>query len=202
MALSPDTIMRIIKGRFHGRRIVTPKGFITRPTPEVVREALFNILGNKVLGATFVDLFAGSGGMGLEAISRDADQAIFVETGREALRVLKRNIETFDCRDNAWVLKADAYRRMAPLVGSSFNIIFASPPYDNLNLGAILMNVSRTHLLADDGVLIIQQPTEEAVIPTLKDLVSFDQRRYGRNMLVFYEKDISVARPGEDDDER
>jgi len=180
--------MRIIKGEFRNRRILTPKGLSTRPTPEMVREALFNILGDFVVEARVLDLFAGSGGVGLEALSRGAASAAFVERDARALAVLKRNIQTFGARGCAQLVAADAYRRMNALAGREFDFIFAAPPYDNLNPGAILMGIARMRLLADGGILVIQIPSSDQAIPEVKGLVLVDERRYGRNQLTFYEK--------------
>ncbi len=179
--------MRIIQGELKGRRITTPRGLSTRPTPEMVREALFNILGEGVEDARVLDLFAGSGGIGFEALSRGARQAVFVEKNPSAVAVLRRNAAAFGCKDRAWILAADAYRRILPLEGSQFRIIFAAPPYDNLNPGALLSGLARARLLADPGVLIVQIPGEMDPLRQVKGLVLFDQRRYGRNQLCFYQ---------------
>ena len=179
--------MRIIRGEFRNRRILTPKGLSTRPTPEMVREALFNILGGRVVEARVLDLFAGSGGVGLEALSRGAESVLFVERDSKAITVLRRNIEAFGARGRARVLDADAYRRIPALVGCQFEFIFAAPPYDNLNPGALLFGISRMNLLADGGVLVLQIPSADTPIPQAKGLVLFDERRYGRNQLTFYE---------------
>lgn len=191
--------MRIIQGEFRGRRITTPRGISTRPTPEMVREALFNILGEGVVGARVLDLFAGSGGLGFEALSRGAEQAVFVEKSPRALAALRRNAEAFGCKQRAWILEADAYRRIPALAGASFQIIFAAPPYDNLNAGGLLVGLARSNLLADSGVLIVQIPSELTALPAVKGLVLFDERRYGRNQLTFYEK-AGAPSSHEDDD--
>ncbi|MBE7559672.1 16S rRNA (guanine(966)-N(2))-methyltransferase RsmD [bacterium] len=183
--------MRIIQGAFKGRRITTPRGLSTRPTPEMVREALFNMLGEGVVDARVLDLFAGSGGIGFEALSRGAQTAVFVEKNPAAVAVLRKNAAAFGCKDRAWILSADAYRRIPQLEGSRFHIIFAAPPYDNLNLAAILLGVARARLLADNGVFVIQIPSEMDALSAVKGLVLFDQRRYGRNQLCFYHLEAS-----------
>jgi len=121
--------MRIIAGEFRGRTLRPPSDRCTRPTADRVREAWFSILGEDLVGAHVVDLFAGSGALGLEALSRGARMVEFVERGRSALTVLRSNIATLDAEDRVRVHRADALRFAETLAGDAFDIALADPPY-------------------------------------------------------------------------
>ena len=121
--------MRIVAGSARGRRLVVPKGDVTRPTTDRVREATFNVLFSMgaIDDATFCDLFAGSGALGLEALSRGASHATFIERNRDALAALRENIETLGFDDQATVIEADSMRWLAR--GLHHDVVLADPPY-------------------------------------------------------------------------
>jgi len=124
--------LRIISGEFGGRRIRAPAGLSTRPTREVVREAWFSVLADRVVGSRVLDLFAGSGALGLEALSRGASLVCFVESSRRVLSVLRGNIETLSAAPRTEVLAADAFNVVEELARSSertWDIALADPPY-------------------------------------------------------------------------
>lgn len=124
--------LRIVAGEFRGRRIEAPPGRSTRPTREEVREAWFNVLGERVVGARVLDLFAGSGALGLEALSRGATHVHFVESSRAVLEVLKLNIETLGVASRTEVSRADALTLVsAPerVAAGSWDLVLADPPY-------------------------------------------------------------------------
>jgi len=120
--------LRVVAGRFGGRFIEAPRGRTTRPTPERVREAWFSALGEDVLGATVLDLFAGSGAMGIEALSRGARHVHFVEADRRALETLRRNLDVLGVRDLATVVRNDVFRWLAAQEGK-WDLALADPPY-------------------------------------------------------------------------
>jgi 16S rRNA (guanine966-N2)-methyltransferase len=124
--------LRIVAGEFRGRRIEAPAGRSTRPTREAVREAWFNVLGDRVIGARVLDLFAGSGALGFEALSRGAAHVHFVESDRVVLAVLRRNIEALGVRSRTEVTRADALRLVAVperVAAGSWDLVLADPPY-------------------------------------------------------------------------
>ena len=121
--------MRIAGGELGGRPLLVPKTDAIRPTQDRVREALFSMLQCEVPGAVFLDLFAGTGAVGLEALSRGAARATFVELSAKHLEVLRRNIETFRKNGVSEVVRSDAYRYIASYSGPGFDIAFADPPY-------------------------------------------------------------------------
>lgn len=121
--------MRIIGGAFRGRTLRPPGDHRTRPTADRVREAWFDILGDQVDGARVLDLFAGSGALGLEALSRGADWVEFVEVGKAALAALRANVSAFEAEDRVCVHRTDALRFAKTLEEQAFDIAFADPPY-------------------------------------------------------------------------
>lgn len=168
--------MRIIAGTHRGQRIAAPKGVVTRPTGDRVREAVFSIVG-AVEGARVLDLFAGSGAMGLEALSRGATSCVFVERDREAARVIATNLEklrltgaTVLARDVAGVLREERER------GRRFDLVLVDPPYERWDEHAEVLAEHVPAVLADDGLAVVE--TAERVEPALP-LPLVTTRRYG-----------------------
>jgi 16S rRNA (guanine966-N2)-methyltransferase len=168
--------VRIIGGEHRGRRIVAPKGTHTRPTSDFVRETAFNLIG-PVDGAAVLDLYAGSGALGLEALSRGAQSAVFVDSSREASRTIGRNLETLGLR--ATVLCQDAERALACDLGR-YDLILADPPYEFAAYDRLAPHFAR--LLAPDGVVLLQTPA--AAQPELEGLQVRTSRRYGSARLT------------------
>jgi len=152
--------MRIITGESKGRKIKVPKGI--RPTQDRVRESIFNILGDKVIKKSILDLFAGSGSFGLEAISRGASKAIFVETDHKVIKILKENIDMLGCEEKTKVIRADAIKTIRDL-GSDFqhpDIIFADPPYNKGFMERIFEIIETQNYFS---LLILEHSKEEKV---------------------------------------
>lgn len=154
--------MRIIAGLAKGTILAAPRGD-ARPTSDRVREAIFSSLGERVIGATVLDLFAGSGALGLEAASRGADAVTFVENARASLDAIERNLESF--RRNRGVtcefriLRADVFR--LPALGESFSLIFADPPYGDTAQKLLAMPVPIT----PDGLLVLESAKRDTLTP-------------------------------------
>ena len=150
--------MRIISGRARGRRLAVPRGDAVRPTADRVREALFSALGERPRGARVADLFAGSGALGLEALSRGAERAVFVERSRRVIATLKRNIDACAFARQARVLCRDALAAIDDLArrGERFDLIFADPPYRTGDAARTVARVARRELLASGGGLVVE----------------------------------------------
>jgi 16S rRNA (guanine966-N2)-methyltransferase len=123
--------LRIIGGELGGRRLVSPPGRGTRPTRAAVRESWFNALGPELAGATVLDLFAGTGALGIEALSRGAGSAEFVEADSRTYRILRRNLEALELVDRARSRRVDVFRRLADVAEREFDIALADPPYES-----------------------------------------------------------------------
>jgi 16S rRNA (guanine966-N2)-methyltransferase len=185
--------MRVIAGRAGGRRLAAPPGAATRPTADRVREALFSILGPPGEGASALDLFAGAGALGIEALSRGCTRAVFVERSRTALRYLRRNLADLGLIGASEVHQEDAPRfaaRLADAGGPAFTWIFLDPPYQtDLGPSALAELGRRAGLLAPGGVAVLEHDRRRAPLDCYGVLVKADCRRYGDTELSFYRAD-------------
>ena len=173
-------MMFIIAGRFKKRKLVTPKGNTTRPTLGKMRETLFNIIQSEIEGATFLDLFAGSGTMGLEALSRGASSVTFVEKDRAAIRAIETNIEHFGVEKEVSLIRGDVFKALEHL--APFDIIFADPPYGHGYGEKVLAMVEKYNLVK--GSLFVEESDE---LPPPKNLQLVSCRKMGRTKLHHFE---------------
>jgi len=159
--------MRIIAGKFKSRTIITPSGSATRPTTDRARESLFNVLNNLISfeDSNVLDLFAGSGALGFEAISRGAKSATFVERDRKAIVAIKANSSALHVEDNVEIVAADVYTYLAKKSQSKFDIIIADAPYDDARANdQLAMLIINGALLAPDGICAIEHRTGDRVV--------------------------------------
>jgi 16S rRNA (guanine966-N2)-methyltransferase len=176
--------MRIVGGTLGGRVLRAPQGHATRPTSEKVREAIFNILPD-VEGSRVLDIFAGSGALGIEALSRGAVHATFVDSGKPALEVLRRNLAELGVADRATVITQDAVaaaRRFA----QPFGFVFVDPPYASDLASRAVLALPRA-AFADAARVIIEHDRKHAPPDALGSLLRTDQRRYGDTLVSFFE---------------
>jgi len=176
--------MRIIAGTVGGRRIDAPAGADVRPTTDRVREALFSSLGNRVAGASVLDLFAGSGALGLESLSRGAGHATFVERGKGTLLILRRNIASLGMDDRCAVVAGDALTFLRNHPPARFDLIFLDPPYDGTLLADALGLIAGRDLLAEEGVILAEH-RESAPLQPPDNLQVIRQRKYGSTCITF-----------------
>ena len=186
--------MRVISGSARGRKLKSPKSNETRPIMDRVKTALFDILAPEIMGMRVLDLFAGTGAVGIEALSRGAESAIFIERSPEAWRLVRENLALTNLGDRAEVLRTDAfaYLQQAAATGRRFDLVYVAPPqYVNMATQA-LIQLDVSPLTEPDGLVIIQiHPQERAELDTLtlKRLRRYDERRYGSTLLLFYTHD-------------
>jgi len=187
--------MRVIAGKAKGRPLRSVPGPGTRPITDRAKSALFSILGESVQEATFLDLFAGTGQVGIEALSRGATRAVFVEQGEAALRTIHQNLNLTGLQTGAEVRKADVFQYLGRPATGAFDFIYVAPPqYRGLWKQTLSRLDQQMEWLAEDGWIIVQiHPVEFEELP-LQHLVLFDQRQYGSVMLCFY------GRPTPEDD--
>jgi 16S rRNA (guanine966-N2)-methyltransferase len=180
--------MRVIAGSAGGRRLVAPPGRYTRPTSDRVREALFSSLAPRVPGAAVLDLFAGSGALGIEALSRSAELAVLVEQDRRAVAVIERNLRTTGLGDAATVVRTCAERFCANPRGGPFDMVLVDPPYDLglPQLWALLGQLHAAGALAEGAIVVIERdkrdPDLDADPPRF--LASDRRRSYGDTVLL------------------
>ena len=172
--------MRIITGTARGCRLKTPKGEATRPTADRIKESLFSILGRRVEEARVLDLFAGTGALGLEALSRGAASALFVDERTSAL--IEENARHTRLSERAEIVRGDALRILTRLgaQGRAFDLIFCDPPYRRGLWEKALSSVDREGLLAPGGCMIVENATEETVLPPLEVLRCVREESYGK----------------------
>jgi 16S rRNA (guanine(966)-N(2))-methyltransferase RsmD len=185
-------VPRVIAGRLGGRTLVAPAGAATRPTSDRVREALFSILGD-LEGAVVLDLFAGTGALGIEALSRGASRATFVENARPALRALGQNLDRLDLRSQAVVLSTSVGRALSAMSwgAGAFDVVFMDPPYREVREGTFDLALARaveTSLAASvrTGGTVVLEHAKNAGAPDVPGLTLAKTRVYGDTALSFY----------------
>ncbi len=180
--------LRIISGQAKGRRLYMVPGDTTRPISDRVKESLFNIIGEEIRGSHFLDLFAGTGSVGIEALSRGAEHVHLNDNNIHAVRTIQKNLIHTKLEANAVVTHMDAYDLVRRIDLEPFDYIYIAPPQYQGIWRATLQFVDDTpQILNPDGWVIVQiDPTEFEAIK-LEHLVEFDQRKYGNTKLVFFE---------------
>ena len=180
--------MRVIAGQAKGRKLGSVPGDTTRPITDRVKESLFNILGDGVRDAAFLDLFAGTGGVGIEALSRGAQQATFVEKEYRAIQVIHANLKVTGLAPRARVVKDDVFRFLSACE-ERYDLIYVAPPQYQGLWAKTLQLLDERDVLAPDGEVIVQIYPKEYEPLELAHLVPFDERKYGSTLLVFYQRD-------------
>jgi 16S rRNA (guanine966-N2)-methyltransferase len=183
--------IRVISGTAKGRKLKTVPGDTTRPVMDRVKENLFNILGVDVAGSRWLDLFAGTGSVGIEALSRGASYCLFLDTGRAAVTIIWDNLRTTGLEAGAAVQRLDAFTLLkgAPAEDEGFEVIYVAPPqYKGMWQKALEMIDAQPEWLLPDGIAVVQIDPKEYVELSFQNLVLYDQRRYGNTMLCFYER--------------
>ena len=184
--------MRIISGKAKGRTINAPEGYDTRPVTDKIRQSLFNIWQWDIAGSHFLDLFSGSGSMGIEAMSRGAEIVIMVEKADKAGRVIQDNIKKCQLQDcNHKVYAEDVFSVIEKLdqQGETFDIIYLDPPYtvDEI-FHPVMEALGKTNLLKEEGVLVIRSRKEKEMADTYGNLTKFREKVYGISKAHFYRR--------------
>jgi 16S rRNA (guanine(966)-N(2))-methyltransferase RsmD len=179
--------LRVISGSARGRRLKTVPGETTRPITDRVKESLFNILGPDIRGSAILDLFAGTGAVGIEALSRGAEFAKFVDRNRLPIKIVQENLQTTGLVDKAQVLHQDAFIVLKSVSNRKFDYVYIAPPqYQEIWLQALRAIDNQTNLLHEDAWVIVQIHPKEYENVSLNHLEEFDRRQYGSTLLVFY----------------
>ncbi len=182
--------MRIIAGKYRGRKLKSVAGVKTRPTADRVREALFSILGETVIGSRVLDLFAGTGALGLEALSRGAARAVLVENDLAAGSVIGENIASLGASDAVELISADRLAALERLAGQGekFDLVLADPPYRDGAGENLLADIARFAILARDGIVTIEHSAEAGIKIPEESWRLLVRKKYGRTILSFYSR--------------
>jgi len=180
--------MKIVAGKNRGNKLKSPKGLSIRPTSQKVREALFDIIGTYIQGACFLDLFAGTGAVGIEALSRGAKKVIFIEKELRCIKIIKENLEKTKNSEYAIVYKIDFLSGLKTLAKKNYllDYIFLDPPYNIGLANTSLSEISKLAILNKSGLVIAQHYKRETVNDEFKNLKLFKQKKYGECCLSFF----------------
>lgn len=192
--------MRIVAGIYGGRRLVAPKGRGVRPTLERVREAVFSALGERIVGARVLDLFAGTGALGFEALSRQAASVCFVESSPKSVDAIEENVAKLGVDREAFEIMAVAVEqglsRLAKM-GRQFDVVFMDPPWESGYYDETLMQLALTGIVKPGGLVVVEHSRHHEPAHVFRKLVMERNRRYGDTCVAYYvwesEGDVPVA---------
>ena len=179
--------MRIISGILRGKKLAMIRGRWIRPTADRLRESIFNILGDSVKEATVLDMFAGSGAYGIEALSRGAVSAVFMDNSKKAISIIQKNVKSCDLEDRVKIIRWDIIKNLNCLKSFSlaFNLIFIDPPYNQNYLKPALLNLFRNGSVGKGACIVVEHSHHEQIPENLMSVKISDQRRYGKTLVSF-----------------
>jgi 16S rRNA (guanine966-N2)-methyltransferase len=179
--------LRIISGELKGKRLFSPKGVKIRPTANRTRESIFNIIAPVIINSVVLDLFAGTGAFGIEALSRGASFAIFVDTDKEALSVIGKNISDCMLKDRIRIIRTDITKKIIACDKGHppVNLVFMDPPYNKNLIKPALKNLSGSRLLQKNALIIIEHSIAETLPESVFEYKITDQRKYGKTLVSF-----------------
>ena len=180
--------MRIITGKARGVQLKTPEGLQTRPTADRVKEAMFSIIHFDVPGARVLDLFGGSGQLGIEAISRGAEFAVFVDESDAACKLIKENLRRAKMESQARVVRSD-YMAYLNTCREKFDIILLDPPYAEVFLENSLKKISEIDILQSGGIIVAERPLEKPLALDFPGYTRSRDYKYGKTLITLYRKD-------------
>lgn len=177
--------MRIIAGDFKGRKLLSPKGEDIRPTSDKVKEAVFSILFHDIEDAVCVDLFAGTGSLGIEAISRGAKHCYFADNSRDSIATVKQNVKLCKCEDDATIMLSDG-RQALGKIREKIDILFLDPPYRYDSYEKIIGYAESLDLFTNNGIIIAEHSAKEMLPDKIGKLEKFKERKYGTTRITIY----------------
>lgn len=181
--------MRIISGKARGTKLYTLEGTNTRPTLDRVKESIFNIIQNEIEDATVLDLFAGSGAIGLECLSRGAKKAVLCDKSKEAIQIIKRNIEKTHMEEKAQIINADFESCLEKIKNEQFDIIYVDPPYATDYIFKSLKKIKEIGIAKKESIIIVETDDEQRILKEMGniEIKIVDKRKYGRATIIFLE---------------
>ena len=179
--------MRIIAGKYKGHNLVSFQASHIRPTTDRVKESLFNILMAEIPGARVLDLFSGTGNLGLEALSRGADSVVFVEKNPGSIGILKQNIQKLKLTESHKIINKDVLQFLRQYEGEPFDVIFADPPFTEEMAHDVLLAANNSKVFAAHTVMAIESARKERLDEEYPKLLRFDRREFGDKILSFFQ---------------
>ncbi len=180
--------VRVIGGALRGKRLSPLRGLTIRPTTDYLRESIFNILAGGLEDAVVLDLFAGTGSLGIEALSRGAATAVFVDKAPQAIKTLTRNISACSLEAQSSILKRDVLRGLSFLksIGLAFDLVFIDPPYDKGFAERTMQHLDRAKSTSDEVTIVIEHSRREVLPEEVARFVLSDRRHHGKTLVSFY----------------
>ena len=180
--------MRVITGKARGIQLKTPEGMLTRPTADRVKEALFSIINFDIPGAKVLDLFGGTGQLGIEALSRGAERAIFIDEREEACKIIRENLRRTRFEELGKVVRSD-YLQYLRRCGDKFDIILLDPPYAEVFLENALKCITEIDILQSGGIIVAERPLGKELPYVFDGYTRSKDYKYGNTLLTLYRKD-------------
>ena len=180
--------MRVITGKARGVALKTPDGMLTRPTSDRVKEALFSIIQFDLPGAKVLDLFGGTGQLGIEALSRGANKAVFVDHQQKACELIKENLRRTRLSNQGQVVRGD-YLEYLKRTRERFNIVFLDPPYAEIFLENALKCISEIDIMESGGIIVTERPVGKELLFDYPGFVRSRDYKYGNTLITLYRKD-------------
>lgn len=181
--------MRIISGTARGTKLYTLEGMTTRPTLDRVKESIFNIIQNEIIDANFLDLFSGSGAIGLEAASRGAKKVSLCDKSKEAINIINKNIQKTHLEDKTYVYNMDYKECLNQIKNEKYDLIFLDPPYNTKLIYDAIKEILELNILKDEAKIIIETDDDKVLNDIAKQNIQIiDKRKYGRAIIVFIKK--------------
>lgn len=179
--------MRVITGKARGVQLKTPDGMLTRPTADRVKEALFSIINFDIPGAKVLDLFGGTGQLGIEALSRGAQSAVFVDAREDACKLIKENLKRAKLEQEGHVIRSD-YLDYLSRCREQYNIIFLDPPYAEVFLENALKRITEIDILQSDGIIVTERPLGKDLPWEFEGYIRSKDYKYGKTLLTIYRR--------------
>ncbi len=180
--------MRVIAGTHRGRKLISPEGDDIRPTTDRVKENIFNLLNLKIPFSTFLDLFTGSGAIGIEALSRGAEKVVFVDKDQKSIGYLKQNLEKLKINSNYVIYCEDSFSIIDRFASQKekFDIIYLDPPYKTGMYQEIIKKIAETNILSEDGIIVSEHSAEDGFSDLPKTFMLLKEKKYGNIVVSIY----------------
>ncbi|NMA96083.1 MAG: 16S rRNA (guanine(966)-N(2))-methyltransferase RsmD [Clostridiales bacterium] len=186
--------MRIISGKWGSRKLHSPAGVNTRPTSDRVKEAVFNMISHRLTESVVLDIFAGSGNLGFEALSRGSSRVTFIDNDIRAVRIIDKNARMLECLRDIHIIKKEASRAIESLsnINCIFDIIFMDPPYAKKMEIETLEAIIRADIIKERGLIIVEHASKVVMPDKIENVHRLDTRKYGNTSISFYTRGVHI----------